>query len=175
MSEQLFITYGSNLDTMTTYKLCPCAEIIGVAEIKDHRLNFRGDESIAFATIEPHLDNSVPGLVWKFQDSDVQALDQYVEYPLLFGKKKLTVSMFPNTEAMYAGTKNGTAIAVNVYVMNDGFTINLPPADYLNTILDGYDESGFDPTAIEAALERAQNKVALRGGASCEIDTPTNK
>jgi hypothetical protein len=175
MSEQIFITYGSNLDTMTTYKLCPCAEIIGVAEIKDHRLNFRGDESIAFATIEPCTGDSVPGIVWQFQDSDVQALDQYVEYPMLFGKKKLTVSMFPNTETMYAGKKNGVTVNVTAYVMNDGFTINLPPADYLNTILDGYDESGFDPTAIEAALERAQNKVLLKGGAPWENDTLTNK
>ena len=43
------------------------------------------------------------------------------------------------------------------YVMNEGYDIGMPSDYYLNTILEGYEEAGFDTNIIMEAVALSEN------------------
>jgi len=133
----------------------PFAIYAGTTELYDHKLVFCGADGNSLVTIEPSIGDTVPAVVWELAVADEPLLDQVESCPALFGKEVLEVVLFTSAEEMYAQNISGELIEAIVYIMYDGNPANMPSTDYLNTILDGYDELGFDPTAIEAALEAA--------------------
>lgn len=120
---------------------CPTAKKIGAGEVNDYQLLFRGNKKSAVATIEPSKGNTVPALIWELQENDEKSLDRYEGYPFFYHKEFMELEI------------NGESAEAMVYIMNEGHEIGMPSDYYLNTILDGYDEAGFDPTAIEKAIE----------------------
>ena len=48
--------------------------------------------------------------------------------------------------------------------MNDGFERDMPSERYLATVMEGYEEAGFDPAPIEMALEMSEWAIAEREG-----------
>lgn len=156
----LYIAYATNLDTFQMEKNCPNAKIVGVGELMDFQLLFRGDHDNAYATIEPSKGDCVPVIVWEIEPQDELKLDNSVGYPNFYSKEIVTIQMYSN---VYEMEKNhftgGETISGMVYKMIETPRIAMPSSDYLNSILDGYDEAGFDPTAIENALEISQKYV----------------
>lgn len=142
-SETLYIAYGSNLNLPQMAFRCPTAKVIGVSEIKDYELLFRGGRRGAVATVEPLKDSSVPVLLWKLRDRDLQALDHYEGYPSFYRKEILPVEL------------KGKAVPAMVYIMNDGHPFGAPSDYYLNTILEGYQSAGFDTDFLDKAVEKS--------------------
>lgn len=142
-SETLYIAYGSNLNLPQMAFRCPTAKVVGASKIKDYELLFRGSRSSAVATVEPLQGSSVPVLLWKLKDRDLQALDHYEGYPSFYRKELLPVEL------------NGKTTSAMVYIMNDGHPFGPPSDYYLNTILEGYRTSGFNTDFLEQAVEKS--------------------
>lgn len=142
-----YIAYGSNLNLPQMERRCPTANVAGSTEIEGYQMLFRGHKESAVATIEPSEGDSVPVLVWELEPKDEKSLDRYEGYPFFYDKKMMEIKL------------NGETVDAMVYIMNDGHEIGMPSQTYLNTILDGYDSAGFDPSAVEKALEISQSQA----------------
>lgn len=140
-----YIAYGSNLNTEQMRWRCSTARKLTVGEIKDYRLEFRGKKESAVATIVPSKGNVVPVLVWKIERSDEKSLDRYEGFPYLYRKESIKIE---------ADGKSLTAMA---YVMNESYDIGMPSDYYLNTILEGYEEAGFDTNILMDAVTLSEN------------------
>lgn len=136
----LYVAYGSNLSLTQMQRRCPTARVVGLAELMDHELLFKGHREQAFATIEPKQGSRVPVLIWRIQRADEAALDRYEGYPQLYGKKQVEVSM---------GRERMDAM---VYVMTPGHSFGHPSVRYLNIIREGYRNAGFTPAVLENAV-----------------------
>lgn len=142
-SETLYIAYGSNLNLPQMAFRCPTARVVGASEIKDYELLFRGVPGSSVATVEPLKGSSVPVLLWKLKERDLQALDRYEGFPHFYRKEILPVEL------------KGKTVSAMVYIMNDGHPFGAPSDYYLNTILEGYRSAGFDTEILEQAVEKS--------------------
>ena len=151
-----YIAYGSNLNTEQMNYRCPTAEKLQTSELDGYRLEFRGSENNAYATILPAC--KVPVLLWEIQPEDEQKLDRYEGWPRFYRKENLELEI------------GGQKQEAMVYIMNDGFERDMPSERYLATVMEGYEEAGFDPAPIEMALEMSEWAIAEREGL-WEIET----
>ncbi|WP_283608449.1 gamma-glutamylcyclotransferase family protein [Faecalispora anaeroviscerum] len=142
-SKILYIAYGSNLNLPQMAFRCPTAKIVGVSEIKDYELLFRGGGRGSVATVEPLKGSNVPILLWALKDKDLQSLDRYEGYLHFYRKGILDVEL------------GGRNVPAMVYVMNDGHQFGSPSDYYLNTIMEGYKSVGFDTDFLEQAVEKS--------------------
>lgn len=142
-SETLYIAYGSNLNLPQMAYRCPTAKAVGTSEIKDYELLFRGGRRSSVATVEPLKGSSVPVLLWKLKEPDIQALDRYEGYPSFYRKEIFDVELRDKT------------VPAMVYIMNDGHPLGSPSDYYLNTIIEGYRSAGFDTEFLEQAVEKS--------------------
>ena len=142
-SKTLYIAYGSNLNLPQMAFRCPTAKVAGTSKIKDYELLFRGGQRGAVATVESFKGSSVPILLWKIRPSDEQALDRYEGYSHFYHKEIMPVEL------------DGKTQPAMVYVMNDGHPLGTPSDYYLETIMDGYKASGFDPEILTQAVEKS--------------------
>lgn len=139
----LYIAYGSNLNLPQMAQRCPTAKVVGVSEIREYELLFRGSRHSAVATVEPSKGGSVPVLLWTLKDNDLRSLDHYEGYPTLYRKEILEVEL------------KGRTVPAMVYIMNDGHPPGSPSDYYLNTIMEGYQRAGFDTEILEDAVEKS--------------------
>ena len=70
--KQLYIAYGSNINLNQMAYRCPHSRVVGISEIKDFELEFRG-----VATIVPKENASVPVLIWELDERDLLVLNRY--------------------------------------------------------------------------------------------------
>lgn len=140
--KKLYAAYGSNLNLRQMAVRCPDAAVVGTAELADHELVFRGSAGFGVATVEPREGCSVPILLWEISAQDEKNLDRYEGWPLFYGKKTL------GFEA------DGQTVPAMVYIMRPGRDAALPSDAYYDTILEGYEDNGLDPSVLEQALER---------------------
>jgi gamma-glutamylcyclotransferase (GGCT)/AIG2-like uncharacterized protein YtfP len=137
--KRLYLAYGSNLNLEQMRYRCPTARIAGKTELRGFELLFRG----GVANIEPRAGSNVPALVWEIQPGDEAALDAYEGYPTLYAKQDIAVEL------------NGAAVTAMAYVMTHKLKARLPSGYYYETIRQGYESAGFDVSALENALDRA--------------------
>ncbi|MGL4790128.1 MAG: gamma-glutamylcyclotransferase family protein [Anaerotignaceae bacterium] len=138
--DKIYIAYGSNLNLKQMSLRCPTAKVIGKTEIKDYHMLFRGSKTGAFATIEPCEGKNVPVLLWSVKASDEKALDRYEGYPTFYGKDFMTIAV------------DNKEINAFVYVMVEGQALGVPSKRYINTIMEGYENAGFNMKILENAL-----------------------
>ena len=136
-NKQLYIAYGSNINLEQMAYRCPRSKVVGISEIKDYELEFRG-----VATIVPNKGESVPVLIWELDNRDLATLNKSEGYPSFYRQEKMTIEMDGKT---YEGM---------AYLMNRG-TISPPSQQYYNTILQGYRENGLDESYLQTALENS--------------------
>lgn len=145
-----YIAYGSNLNLGQMASRCPTAKVIGKGEIKDYELLFRGGCLSAVATVEPKTGSSVPVLIWEIGPEDERNLDIYEGYPRLYGKACLEVQTEEGCESIMA------------YTMNEGHAIGKPSIHYLETIVTGYLEAGFDMNRLLESVSYCKDVVEKR-------------
>lgn len=148
-NKQLYIAYGSNINLEQMKYRCPHSKVVGISEIKDYELEFRG-----VATIVPNKGASVPVLIWELDNRDLPTLNRYEGYPRLYRQEKMAFEMDGKT---YEGM---------AYLMNRG-TISPPSQQYYNTILQGYRENGLDESYLITALE---NSLFIEHSVNDEFD-----
>ncbi len=136
-----YIAYGSNLNTKQMGFRCPTAKKLHTAELEGYRLEFRGSEGNAYATISPDEDGKVPVLLREIQKEDERRLDRYEGWPRFYRKEMIPVEV------------EGKMQDAMVYIMNDGHSLELPSRRYWNTVLEGYEENGLDTNVLEIARE----------------------
>ena len=135
--KQLYIAYGSNINLEQMAYRCPHSKVLGISEIKDFELEFRG-----VATIVPKVNASVPVLIWELDERDLPILNRYEGWPRLYRQEKMEFELNRKTfEGM-------------AYLMNYG-KIAPPSQQYYNTILQGYRENGLDEAFLQKALENS--------------------
>ena len=139
------IAYGSNLHTEQMQIRCPNARIAGVGHLNGWKLLFKGAPGDCYLTIEPCEAGRVPVAVWEVSPADEAELDRYEEFPSLYYKKDipLTIRALRTDES-----KMVTAFA---YIMHEEQPAGIPDAAYVQTCLQGYRHFGFDPEPLLAA------------------------
>jgi len=142
MAKKYYLAYGSNLNREQMGYRCPQARPVGVAELQDWRLIFRGNGTGNYLTIEPAPGFSVPVAVWAVTLADEGALDRYEGFPAFYRKETLPIT--------YTGLKTGAERQVRafVYLMNEGHPAGLPTTRYMDTCEEGYRDFGFDPQVL---------------------------
>ena len=140
----LYLAYGSNLNVPQMKNRCLDAEPIGSASIPDYRLAFRGNSRSGVLNIEPFPGSSVPVVIWKISESDEAALDWYEGYPRLYTKQLFTVDFV------------GRQLQAMAYIMTPGHKYAPPFDSYLRTVVEGYDEFGFDANPVYEAAAVAR-------------------
>jgi hypothetical protein len=138
-TEKLYAAYGSNLNLEQMARRCPTADVVGESVLLNHRLVFRGGKGCAVATVEPQEGSSVPMLIWRLKPADEAALDIYEGYPSFYRKETIQVDL------------DGELMNVMIYIMNEGRPLNRPSCTYLRTILEGYEDAGFDCAPLRKA------------------------
>ncbi|MGB9813516.1 MAG: gamma-glutamylcyclotransferase family protein [Thermovenabulum sp.] len=141
---RIYLAYGSNMNIKQMARRCPTAKLIGPAILENYRLEFRGMNGNAVATITPEQGSIVPAVLWDLTPEDERALDRYEGYPFLYHKQDVV-----------AKYKDGY-IKAFVYKMNPGREWGTPSREYYNTIKQGYKTAGHDIEILNAALEYAK-------------------
>ena len=136
-NKQLYIAYGSNINLEQMAYRCPHSKVLGISEIKNFELEFRG-----VATIVPKENASIPILIWELDERDLPTLNQYEGWPRLYRQEKMEFEL------------NGKTFEGMAYLMNYG-KIAPPSQRYYNTILQGYRENGLDESFLQKALENS--------------------
>lgn len=76
----LYFAYGSNLNPEQMQQRCPGHEVVGMAELRDHRLVFPLTShgwGGGVASVVPSHGSSVWGMVYELTDEHLVALDRY--------------------------------------------------------------------------------------------------
>ena len=141
MSNRLYAAYGVGLNRTEMAKHCPTAKLLGMSELKNHKLAFRGGNAYAVATIEKTKGSSVPILLWETTLQDEAALDRWIGVPELYRKDMVKVRL------------NGAAMDALVYILIGNKPQNKPSAFYYSTLLEGYRAAGFDAEILKAAVQ----------------------
>jgi len=135
--KQLYIAYGSNINLEQMAYRCPHSKVVGISEIKNFELEFRG-----VATIVPKENASVPVLIWELDERDLPILNRYEGHPHLYRQEKMPFEL------------DGQSYEGMAYLMNRG-EIAPPSQQYYNTILQGYRENGLDESFLQKALDNS--------------------
>ena len=139
-TNKIYLAYGSNLNLEQMSYRCPYATVLGVSELADYRLLFRGGHGSAVATVEPCAGSSVPVLLWEITPRDEEALDRYEGFPHLYRKETVEVIL------------GGKPVSAMVYIMNEIYPVNVPGKRYYDTIIEGYTSSGLDIAVLDEAV-----------------------
>ena len=139
----LYFSYGMNTNAAQMAHRCPNSISLGVAELPDYELVFRG-----CADIEPTPGSCMEGVLWDITDDCLAALDVLEGYPSFYTRYEVTV--FHN---------NAWKTAL-VYKMN-AMDLFPPNAGYLRMLFEGYSEHGADVRQIYDAVDEAERSYAL--------------
>ena len=150
--DRYYLAYGSNLNMEQMKLRCKEAIKVGKATIKDYRLLFKGSPYRSHLTIESEVGYIVPVGVFKISPNDEYYLDMYEGYPSYYYKKDMKVDVLFD---------DGTYKSLDCfcYIMRDNNDIGIPTDDYIDVVLQGYDDFGFDKTLIYDALLYSKNMM----------------
>ena len=139
----LYFSYGMNTNVAQMAHRCPAAVSLGVAELDDYELVFRG-----CADIRPTPGTTMEGVLWDITDDCLLALDILEGYPTYYTRYEVPVFHFQEWK---------TAL---VYKMNTG-DIFPPTAGYLRMLFEGYTDHGADIRQIYDAVDEAERAYTL--------------
>ncbi len=150
MEKRYYIAYGSNLNVRQMRWRCPSARIIGISELRDWTLLFKGSKTGSYLTIEQEAGGRVPVAVWEVSEKDEAALDRYEGYPVFYYKKEMMLDII--------GIRTGKVRRrrVFVYIMHEDCPVGVPARGYVDTCLEGYHDFGFDTGILFDAYDRSK-------------------
>lgn len=141
-----YLAYGSNLNKEQMKHRCPSAVPVGTAIIDDYQLVFRGNIQ-GVLTIESKKDSSVPVGIWLITERCERALDIYEGYPSLYRKEYIKIN------------HQGKIIDALIYIMNRALEIVAPSFRYLDIVVHGYKDFGFELKPIYQAISNFKVRV----------------
>lgn len=137
-----YAAFGSNMNLEDMKKRCPFASRIGVGEIADFEIVFRGEPPRVYATLTEKPGSVVPVVLWQITPSDESSLDEYEDFPHLYRKEEIAVRI------------DGASVVSMLYLMN-GYEIAPPSDQYFNSILAGYLQNGLPAESLKLARKNA--------------------
>ena len=140
-TRKIYIAYGSNLNIRQMKRRCPDAELLSIGSLKNWTLDFRGSKTGSYATIHRKKGSLVPVALWKISKRDEENLDRYEGYPRFYQKKNV-----------YVFANNGEKIKGMVYIMRSDARLGQPSDYYIETIRQGYVDTGLDTDYLETFL-----------------------
>lgn len=130
----LYWCYGSNLNLEQMKYRCPNSIPLETAELLTHKLLWRGNSrGFGVATVEREIGSNVPGALWAIAEEDFATLDRYEGYPRLYERKAVKVL-----------NEYGDMVEAVTYYMHTHYKKAQPSRQYMQTIIDGYDDFGLD-------------------------------
>ena len=147
MAKRYYIAYGSNLNIEQMKFRCPTAKVVGISEIRDYRLLFKGSQTGAYLTIEPYKGASVPVAVWEVTADDELSLDRYEGYPRFYYKAEMTLPVIS------IDGNRVRDLPAFVYIMHEDRTVGIPMQYYVDTCLEGYRAFSFDEEKLSDAIK----------------------
>jgi gamma-glutamylcyclotransferase (GGCT)/AIG2-like uncharacterized protein YtfP len=141
MTTRVF-AYGSNLDAAQMSQRCPHAKLIGLAALKDHRLDFSrysNKRKGGVADVIAHPGDDVWGVVYELNEDDLKTLDVYEGYKgqgkeNVYDRRIMPMVLYPT----------GSAESVEIYVVREKASQTIPPhRDYLDIIIQGAEQCGL--------------------------------
>ena len=121
----LYVAYGSNLNVQQMSYRCPGATVAFTGYLINWKLLYRGSHTGSYATVKRQKGSRVPVAVWRF-----------------YKKRNVFVQL-----------KNGTRKKAMIYLLPDSATIGKPSNHYIETVLQGYKDMGFDIDYLYDSLE----------------------
>lgn len=148
--KQLYIAYGSNLDTEQMNYRCPTAQPIAKGFLEDYRLVFQGAPYGAHANVIPEKGQRVPIAVWEIGQKDEAALDIYEGVRGgYYTKEYMTVDV------------EGEQREALIYIMTP-HDYGIPADHYLSVITQGYQDFELPITYLNEAVIHAGNHAPAR-------------
>lgn len=146
-----YAAYGSNMNLRQMAIRCPWAKLVGVGELQNYKITFRGKRR-GVANIESCNGSNVPVVLWKITKKGEKALDYYEGFPKLYIKDQINVKY-----------KN-EIIEAMVYVMVEEYEKlpAKPQSSYLDTIRQGYTEHGIISSGLFDAVQNMQREIVMR-------------
>ena len=138
----LYVAYGSNLNVQQMSYRCPGATIAFTGYLINWKLLYRGSHTGSYATVKRQKGSRVPVAVWNIDNKNEKALDLYEGYPRFYRKKNVFVQL-----------KNGTRKKAMIYLLPDSATVGKPSNRYVETVLQGYKDMGFDTDYLYDSLD----------------------
>lgn len=137
----LYGAYGSNLNFRQMSYRCPRARPVGVLELQDFALRFRG-----VADIEKSKGDSVMLGMWQITKDCEQRLDIYEGAPSFYRKELLKIPK---------GHPLDSHEQLMVYIMNDQTSVAPPPHHYLHGLANGYADFKIEKDLLMDAVKHA--------------------
>ena len=138
----LYAAYGQLLNKSMRESVCPSMRVVATGRINGYRLVFKIHEDI-----EPDDCSSVPVLVFEVDDNDVRSLDKLYKRGKYYDVTLVDVSVVSSANGH---TDNVSAFT---YVMLQKQKSYQKPDDwYLDIIVSGYAENGFNVDMLDMAL-----------------------
>ncbi|APM39883.1 gamma-glutamylcyclotransferase family protein [Clostridium kluyveri] len=142
MKNKIYAAYGSNMNLKQMKRRCPKAKVVGIGEVRNYKLTFRGTSS-GVANIEESSKGAVPIVLWEITKECEKALDIYEGYPKMYVKKDIQVV-----------TKESTVTAM-AYVMAKEYE-KLPAEPvryYVDVIRQGYVDNKIPINVLMEAVD----------------------
>jgi hypothetical protein len=137
-----YFAYGANCNFRSMEARCPEAEPHGAVLLSGHKLVFR-----SVAGIERCNSATMQGALWAITPRCETSLDRYEGYPQLYDKKLITI------------TRQGYGeIEALTYVLCQELPIQPPGRDYLNEIMQGYQDYGIPRSQLLNAVRAAERE-----------------
>ena len=136
----LYFAYGSNLDRDQMRRRCPGHTVVGLGELRDHRLTFpltSHDWGGGVASVGVAHGSSVWGMVYDLTDEDLAALDRYEGYQgpgdqhSLYDRESVTVQLVRADDGSFA-----RRLRALIYLARPA-NPSPPSRRYLDTIVTG--------------------------------------
>lgn len=147
----IYAAYGSNMNLKQMARRCPSARVLGVGELENYKLTFRGKRR-GVANIEKCEGTSIPVVLWNITKKCEKVLNWYEGFPRLYVKEQIQIKL-----------RNETIEAM-VYVMTDEYCNipNKPSPYYIETIEQGYADYGIIKDGLFDAVQDVYRELVIR-------------
>lgn len=134
LDKRLYVAYGSNMDKDQMEKRCPGAKVFGKTYLENWTLTLPH-----YANIERSKGKRTPVLIWEITSENEESLDSCEGYPSCYDKIDVIICV------------DGKLITAMAYVMTDEYKKSdiKPRNGYVDQILQGYRDAGFDETEFQ--------------------------
>lgn len=140
--DRYYVAYGSNLNIAEMKARCPWATLHKLTYLNNYELVFKGQNGVAYLTVEPNDTWAVPVALWRVTQYDKDLLDAYEGYPSLYSIKEFDMDI------------DGRTYPCFMYVMNEDLDYELPTMYYYKRCEEGYEILEFDKQYLTSALYR---------------------
>lgn len=134
-NKNLYFAYGSNLDQKQMKERCPDSTLLGVAVLKNYRLDFTIHSprwNCGCADVIKEVGKEVWGLLYALSGEDLQKLDKFEGDPDFY--KRIQVDIVNET---------GELVKAYTYEVVNKSPFQMPSSKYLNIIKEASQKFNF--------------------------------